>query len=260
MNRDKKYIIVFCIMLLFLILFGVIIYLQFFSNNSVSDNLLISDKENNGNENIVDDTVIDSSEEDVIIEDSEEVYNNIKEEGNETEESEKYNSDTFVDSNTSNFSEDDIVSYFETMEVEVAESSSFKEKFKEYFITIVDFIFYDKEINGYTFNELSDMAKVKIISIALKIDNKIEEYIPNYKENISDTSGNIYNDIKEKLVTSYMDISTEICKNSNDDCAKVKDIFNEIKSVCKIGWDFLKSLLSNGVSKLKEWYEIYSGK
>ena len=37
-------------------------------------------------------------------------------------------------------------------------------------------------------------------------------------------------------------------------------IFKDIKDNCRIGWDFVKKLVSSGTSKLKEWYEVYSGK
>ena len=135
-----------------------------------------------------------------------------------------------------------------------------KDKAKEYFITIVDFIFYDGKIKGHTFNDLSSTAKLKIISIALKIDNKIEEYIPGYKETISSNGSKIYNNVKEKLVTLYLDISTEICKNHENGCNTAKEIFKDVKDNCRIGWDFVKKLVSSGTSKLKEWYEVYSGK
>ena len=107
---------------------------------------------------------------------------------------------------------------------------------------------------------MSSTAKLKIISIALKIDNKIEEYIPGYKEKISSNGSKIYNNVKEKLVTLYLDISTEICKNHENGCNTAKEIFKDIKDNCKIGWDFIKKLVSSGTSKLKEWYEVYSGK
>lgn len=162
--------------------------------------------------------------------------------------------------NDSNFSESNVVEYFEDMENEVLESSTFKEKFKEYFILIIDFIFYEGEIKGYKFNELSNIAKAKIISFALKIDRKIENYIPNYKESISSTSSRVYTDINGKLVSAYLDVSSEICKNNDSECEKVKEIFGEIKDYCKIGWEFIKELFNNGTSKIKEWYEIYSGK
>lgn len=167
--------------------------------------------------------------------------------------------DNYNDSVTS---EEDVVNYFEKKYDEVNNNSwdDVKDKAKEYFITIVDFIFYDGKIKGHTFNDLSSTAKLKIISIALKIDNKIEEYIPGYKETISSNGSKIYNNVKEKLVTLYLDISTEICKNHENGCNIAKEIFKDIKDNCRIGWDFVKKLVSSGTSKLKDWYEVYSGK
>ena len=167
--------------------------------------------------------------------------------------------DNYNDSVTS---EEDVVNYFEKKYDEVNNNSwnDVKDKAKEYFITIVDFIFYDGKIKGHTFNDLSSTAKLKIISIALKIDNKIEEYIPGYKETISSNGSKIYNNVKEKLVTLYLDISVEICKNHENGCNTAKEIFKDVKDNCKIGWDFIKKLVSSGTSKLKDWYEVYSGK
>lgn len=202
-------------------------------NQEKNDNDINSNIENNKNENVNDEDV--------------------KEDNSNLSNNNKYNDDY----NTEN----DVVKFFKNMENEIDSSSTFKEKFKKYFIDIVDFIFYDKEIKGYTFDELGSMAKIKIISIALKMDSKIEEYVPNYKENISDTSSKVYNNVKEKLITSYLEISTDICSGDNEaECRKVKEIFGEVKDVCKIGWSFIKTLVGNGVTKLRGWYEIYSGK
>lgn len=173
----------------------------------------------------------------------------------------KYSEDN-NDQDKNNYSEDEVVAYFDNMEKEITESKwdSVKEKAKDYFITVVDFIFYDKEVKGYSFKELTGTAKIKIISVALKIDSKIEEKVPGYKETISSTSEAVYSDVKERLVESYLDISTVICKNNASECETAKNIFGEIKSGCKIGWDFIKKLVTSGASKLKDWYEIYSGK
>lgn len=181
--------------------------------------------------------------------------NNIKENNNEISE------DTNSIKNTAT-SEEDVVNYFENNYNELNNNTwdSVKDKAKEYFITIADFIFYNGKINGYTFNDLSSNAKLKIISVALKIDSKIEKYIPHYKETISSNGNKIYIDAKEKLVTLYLDISTEICKNHENGCNTAKEIFSDVKDNCKIGWEFIKSLLSSGADKLKDWYEIYSGK
>lgn len=243
MEKNKKYIILISVLVILLVI-AVIIY--FVSDDNSSEELLIDGDIGN----IVDDSnVINDSRDDSDANTQND--NDVEAEDTSDEGFEKDNYE---------HTEEDVIDYFSVMEDEVENSSSFKDKFKEYFVTVVDFIFYDKDIKGYTFSELSGTAKAKVISVALMIDNKIEEYIPNYKENISSTTNKVYADVKEKLVTLYMDVSTDICKNNEDECLQVKEIFGEIKDVCKIGWDFIKSLISSGASKIKEWYEIYSGK
>lgn len=176
----------------------------------------------------------------------------------EQEKEENDNSST----NINKTSEEEVVNYFEDNYNEINNNTweDVKDKAKGYFITIVDFIFYDGEIKGHTFNDLSTSAKLKIISAALKIDSKIEGYIPGYKGTISSNGSKIYNNVKERLVTLYLDISAEICRNHENDCNTAKEIFKDIKDNCRIGWDFVKKLVSSGTSKLKEWYEVYSGK
>lgn len=242
MNKKKRNIIIVSILFVTIVL--VIIGIFCFGNDGTTNILLINDKKDNGSkEEINTDNEEDNADNNYM---------------NELD-NDNINTNNNLDS-SEDYDEEDVIEYFENMENEVKNSSSFKEKFKEYFTTIVDFIFYDKKIKGHTFRELSGTAKAKVVGIALKIDNKIEEYVPNYKETISSTSGKIYSNIKEKLVALYMDIATDICKNNEEGCNTVKDIFADIKSTCKIGWDFIKNLIGSGTSKIKEWYEIYSGK
>ena len=186
------------------------------------------------------------------------IKNNVSNNEDDKREQEKDNNGT----NVGKISEEEIVNYFEDNYNEINSNTwdNVKNNAKEYFITIVDFIFYDGEIKGHTFNDLSTSAKLKIISIALKIDSKIEDHIPGYKETISSNSSKIYNNVKERLVTLYLDISVEICKNHENGCNTAKEIFKDIKDNCRIGWDFVKKLVSSGTSELKEWYEGYSGK
>lgn len=248
MMNKKKNIILLSVLVVVLLLALIFIYIDVTSDGSLD--ILMINKEGNVTEEVMGENNSINEEE-----------QNSSDKENDVSDSEIANDTIDEDNlNSGSYSEEDVVSYFEEMESEVEDSSSFKDKFKEYFITIIDFIFYDVEIKGYTFDSLSGMAKVKIIGIALKIDSNIEEYIPNYKESISSTSSRVYTDVKGKLVTLYLDISTDICKNNEEECVKVKDIFGEIKDVCKIGWDFVKELALDGVSKVREWYEIYSGK
>lgn len=265
-ERKNNIVLLVCLIVVFVIVVSLIMY-DLFSNDNYSL-LLIND------ENISDLDVNEYDKEDIEL-NNDYFTEDKKEENIIIDNSEKNNLSNYEDNEDNNqnvvskeenmsedydVAEEDVVNYFQNMELEIENSGSFKEKFKQYFITIVDFIFYDEEIKGYTFDELSDIAKIKIISFALKIDNKIEEYIPGYKETISATSNRVYSDIKEKLVMSYMDISTLICKDNEVSCNEVKEIFGEIKDVCKIGWSFIKNIVSNSAIKVREWYEIYSGK
>lgn len=274
MDKKKRNIIILVILCILFVVIGVFVCIDLFSKNS-SDNFIINNSENNSGDNVLFDEIYDdfdsgseevNQQDDVVNDNSVYVEDNATSDGvvidneNNGDDTGITNENNNNDYDNTNYTEEDVVSYFESMEEEIDTSSSFKDKFKEYFITIVDFIFYDVEIKGYTFDELSGTAKAKIISVALKIDSKIEEYIPGYKESISSTTGMMYNDIKEKLVISYMDVSSAICKNNEEECDKVKEIFGEVKEVCKIGWEFIKGLLKSGVTKLKDWYEIYSGK
>lgn len=240
MDKKKRNIIIVSVLFVTIVL--VVIGIFYFGNEKTTNILLINDKKDNGSEEEI-------KSKDENVEDNTDANYDTKQDNS------NISTDNNLDSTKDN-DEETVIEYFENMEDEVRNSSSFKEKFKEYFTTIVDFIFYDKEIKGYTFKELSETAKAKIVGIALKIDNKIEEYVPNYKETISST----YSNIKERLITLYMDIATDICKNNEEECNKVKDIFADIKSTCKLGWNFIKNLIGRGTSKIKEWYEIYSGK
>lgn len=152
-----------------------------------------------------------------------------------------------------------VLSYFSETESEL-KNASLREKAKEKFITIVDFLFYGGEINGYTFSEISTKTKLKVLQIALSIDAKIDSYFPGYKETITSTTSRVYTNIKEIVVKKYLELTTKICTNDPETCESAKQGFQEMKKSFSITWDLIKDLASSGVSNLKEWYEIYSGK
>lgn len=144
------------------------------------------------------------------------------------------------------------VSYFERVN-----NSVNKDNIKESFISIIDFIFYDGSINGYTFADLSDSAKLKIMKLAFSIDHKIDEYFPSYKETISEGTKKIYNNVKLYLVELYLNTTTQICTANIELCQQAKEDFQFMKESFGITWDFLKSIAGGGIDKLKEWYEIF---
>ena len=152
------------------------------------------------------------------------------------------------------YTEVDIINYTNTLDEAIDnDDSSIKDKLKDNFITIVDFIFYDKEIKGYKFSQLTNSAKLKVINTALKIDKKIDEYFPGYKESISDK----YKQIKDKLVILYLDTTVSICSNNEEECQKAKELFSSVKDNISIGLNYIKDIAINGKNKLKDYYEIF---
>lgn len=187
MEEKKKNIIILCLLVVIFILLIIIFCLSLKKENSINDLIIndVIDESNNPSTDIPTGTTTDDNN----------VLNSNLNESN-------------IESNTEyndNVNENSVIQYFDNMNNEINESNfeKCKTKFKDYFITGVDFIFYDKEINGYTFDELSNEAKLKVIAILIKIDNKIEKYAPGYKESISNTGSRIYTDIKERLITAY---------------------------------------------------------
>lgn len=135
-------------------------------------------------------------------------------------------------------------------------SNSFKDKMKNNFIKVIDFIFYDGDILGYKFKELNNSTKIKVVSLALNLDNKIEAKFPNYKNDLSQS----YQKTKEKLVGFYLEMTTEFCNKNLSVCSEAKNNFAVLKSSLSLTWDFIAGLATTGISNLQEWYEIFSGK
>ena len=150
--------------------------------------------------------------------------------------------------------DEDVIAYFNN-EVNTADDKS-KGTLKNAFIKVVDFIFYDKDINGYYFKDLTASAKLKVIGLALKLDNIIDSHFPGYKDELSSS----YNKAKDNLITLYLNLTSEFCKNNDSICESAKNDFSLLKESLNLSWDVIKSLAKSGTNKLKEWYEIFSGK
>ena len=150
--------------------------------------------------------------------------------------------------------DENVVAYFNN-EVNTADDKS-KGTLKNAFIKVVDFIFYDKDINGYYFKDLTASAKLKVIGLALKLDNIIDNHFPGYKDELSSS----YNKAKDNLITLYLNLISEFCKNNDSICESAKNDFSLLKESLNLSWDVIKNLAKSGTNKLKEWYEIFSGK
>lgn len=152
-----------------------------------------------------------------------------------------------------------VMNYMNTLQTEM-DKPSLGESAKKGFITVVDFLFYKGMIKGHTFSELSNSVKLKVLSMALYFDSKIDKYFPGYKENISNTTKKIYTNVKESIISAYLDITTNICKNNGDLCNSAKDGFQSLKKNFGLTFDLIKEIAGDGITNLKNWYEIWSGK
>lgn len=169
------------------------------------------------------------------------------------------NKETVTKEEVTTKSENNVISYFESQDNLITssadqEDSSLREKVKNGFVSIVDFIFYDKEIKGYKFKDLTTSAKLKVIKIALSIDNKIDEYFPDYKDVIK----NKYDNIKGKLAVKYLEFTKTLCDTVGETtCNHAKEDFNTMKKNFGITWQLIKELAKSGSNKVKEFYETW---
>ena len=150
--------------------------------------------------------------------------------------------------------EANVLSYLEEQEriVQTANQNDSKavDTVKNTFSMLYQFLFQDGTIKGYTFSELTETAKLKVIKIALTIDYKIDEVFPNYKEKIK--SG--FTSLKTKAIAQYLEITAKVCDRYQDTCTQAREDFKRMKENFGFTLSTLKSLLVQGSSALKEWY------
>ena len=141
-------------------------------------------------------------------------------------------------------------------------SSNFNDKAKATFISIVDFLFYDGTIKGITFNELTDEGKQKFLEIANKIDVKLEEKAPGYKDKISSTTSNAYNKASEIIkngASSLNNFAKE--KLGDENYNSIIDAKDELVKYSKNALNLVGSagskLFSSTKDKLNDWYQNF---
>lgn len=161
---------------------------------------------------------------------------------------------------------EDVTNEVEKLTEEESLSEKTKQSLKKAFITLTDFIFYDGTIKGKTFKELSYEAQTKILELYEKIDTKIENVFPNYKEEIKDTSTKTYSkakekakELKEKIKSIYIERVGEdtyqkemdIIKNTKDKVVeKTTPVISDVK-------DKAKDTYTKAKDKLDKWYKNF---
>lgn len=155
--------------------------------------------------------------------------------------------------------EEYIVDYFENAENkidQILQSDSvktIKTESKEVFVTLVDFLFYNGEIKGITYNELSDETKIKLLEIANNVDTKIEAKVPGYKDTIKDSAGKTYKYAREKISDGKDYLEQKIISEIGEE--KYNNIINDVKTGTDNTINYSKDIYETSKQKLKKWYE-----
>ena len=112
-------------------------------------------------------------------------------------------------------------------------------------------------MKGFFFKDLGDDIKLKLMKDAYIINDKVDEKFPNFKSEISRTSSKIYSDVKNRIVVSYLDITSRVCLNDNDMCSSAKEGIKDLRDNYGLTWDFIDNLSSISSAKIKSWYDIW---
>jgi len=218
--------------------------------------------------------VQDKNESNSIVEinDSNTINNSIVNTNNTQNDSIIDNNNQINYTNNDNLSNDEkILNYFVNITGEIKnflnsdKVTNIKEKCREYFITFVDFIFFDSEINGVTFTELKDTTKKQVITITKNVDSLIMEKFPNYKEDISSTSKILYdkaistlNNESENLEDYIISkIGEQNYQNSVNNIEEIKE--NDKETLDKIK-EYGNNALESSKEKLNNWYQKFKEK
>lgn len=254
--NSKKYIIISVIVGIIFLVMGVLIGLVY-SNRDVIF------KENISNEN-------NASKNDSKIESTNEIKEEPKNEEKEekSEEVPKQNNETIKNevtkpslSNKDNTVINEMNNTLNSINTE-SSTSNFSDKAKATFISIVDFLFYDGTIKGVTFNELTDAGKQKVLELANKIDVKLEEKVPGYKDKISSTTSSAYNKASEVIkngASSLNNFAKE--KLGDENYNSIIDAKDELVKYSKNALNLVGSagskIFSSTKDKLNDWYQNF---
>lgn len=233
-------------------------------------------KDDQNSDNYIANEIIDTSDnQEQTVESKEEKV--INSENNKQIEYTLHNDDTNVENKTQDpsvakeqYTENDkiVINTFDSIEKDIdnllqeEKTETVEDKLKGTFVTIVDFIFYDAEINGIKFDDLTEGAKQNILETAHTIDSKIEKKFPGYKETISDKTKNAYNKASEvikKGANSVKNFSKE--KLGEENYNAIVEAKDELVYYTKNAFDIVEDVTINlwekGKSKVKDWYEKF---
>lgn len=148
---------------------------------------------------------------------------------------------------------------------ESTQDENFKDKASSTFISIVDFLFYDGTIKGISFDELTEKGKEKVLEISSKIDVKLEEKCPGYKEKISNNTSKAYQKASEIIKKSAKNIN-DFAKSAlgDENYQAIIDAKDELVKYSKESLNYVtgagSKVFNNTKEKLNEWYQNFKNK
>lgn len=148
---------------------------------------------------------------------------------------------------------------------ESTQDENFKDKASSTFISIVDFLFYDGTIKGISFDELTEKEKEKVLEISSKIDVKLEEKCPGYKETISNSTSKAYQKASEIIKKGAKNIN-DFAKSAlgDENYQAIIDAKDELVKYSKESLNYVtgagSKVFNNTKEKLNEWYQNFKNK
>ena len=145
---------------------------------------------------------------------------------------------------------------------ESTQDENFKSKASSTFISIVDFLFYDGTIKGISFDELTEKGKEKVLEISSKIDVKLEEKCPGYKEKISNSTSKAYQKASEIIKKGAKNIN-DFAKSAlgDENYQTIIDAKDELVKYSKESLNYVtgagSKVFNNTKEKLNEWYQNF---
>ena len=252
--NNKKYIIISVIVGIVFLAMGVLIGLVYSNRDVIFKENNIS-KENNMPKNDLENENVNEIKEETK---GKERYEEVPKKNNETIKNDITKPSLSNKDNTIINEMDNTLNSINTE----SSSSNFSDKAKATFISIVDFLFYDGTIKGVTFNELTDAGKQKVLELANKIDVKLEEKAPGYKDKISSTTSNAYNKASEIIKSGASSLNNFAKEKLGDEnYNSIIDAKDELVKYSKNALNLVGSagskLFSSTKDKLNDWYQNF---
>lgn len=252
--NNKKYIIISFIVGIVFLAMGVLIGLVYSNRDVIFKENNISNENNMPKNDLENDNINEIKEETK----GKERYEEVPKKNNETIKNEVTKPSLSNKDNTIINEMDNTLNSINTE----SSSSNFSDKAKATFISIVDFLFYDGTIKGVTFNELTDAGKQKVLELANKIDVKLEEKAPGYKDKISSTTSNAYNKASEIIKSGASSLNNFAKEKLGDEnYNSIIDAKDELVKYSKNALNLVGSagskLFSSTKDKLNDWYQNF---